>query len=206
MSLFGQSYGREVSGQVFKNGQLIELKTVTDAINHGLAYVSEDRKRYGLNLLVTISDNIAAAGLKKLMSKLGWINGNEQLKVAEDYRSKLNIRTPSVLYNVNKLSGGNQQKCVLSKWLFTDPDVLILDEPTRGIDVGAKFEIYTLINQMVAEGKAVIVISSELPEVIGLCDRIYTLSFGRITGEVAAAQATQESLMELMTKEKETVR
>ncbi|MDR1264879.1 MAG: sugar ABC transporter ATP-binding protein [Propionibacteriaceae bacterium] len=206
MSLFGQSYGRDISGRVFKDGQEVELKTVADAIGHGLAYVSEDRKRYGLNLLATISDNITAAGLGKLMSKLGWINGNEQLKVAEEYRAKLNIRTPSVLYNVNKLSGGNQQKCVLSKWLFTGPDVLILDEPTRGIDVGAKFEIYSLINQLAAEGKAVIVISSELPEIIGLCDRVYTLSFGRITGQVSADQATQESLMERMTEEKETLR
>jgi putative multiple sugar transport system ATP-binding protein len=203
MSLFGHSYGRDISGRIYKNGQEIHIASVTDAIEHGIAYVSEDRKRYGLNLLVTISDNITAAGLKRLTSKFGWINGNEQLKVAEEYRAKLNVRTPSVLYNVNKLSGGNQQKVVLSKWLFTIPDVLILDEPTRGIDVGAKYEIYTLINEMVAEGKAVIVISSELPEILGISDRIYTLSFGRITGELPVAEANQENLMRLMTLEKE---
>ncbi len=131
------------------------------------------------------------------------MNGNEELRVAEEYRGSLNIKTPNVLVDVGKLSGGNQQKVVLSKWLYTDPDVLILDEPTRGIDVGAKFEIYTIINKMVAAGKAVVVISSELPELLGICDRVYTLAFGRITGELPVAEATQERLMELMTIERD---
>ncbi len=202
MSLFGRSYGRDVSGQIYKNGRPIDIADVASAIEHGIAYVSEDRKRFGLNLIQDIRTNISSAGLRQLASR-GWVNGNEELKVAEQYRTDLNIRTPSVLVPVNKLSGGNQQKVVLSKWLFTTPEVLILDEPTRGIDVGAKYEIYTIINRMVAEGKAVVVISSELPELLGTCDRIYTLAFGRITGEVPVAQATQEHLMELMTIERD---
>ncbi|MDR1448730.1 MAG: sugar ABC transporter ATP-binding protein [Propionibacteriaceae bacterium] len=203
MSVFGKSYGRDITGQLYKHGQPVEINSVSEAIDSGIAYVSEDRKRYGLNLLTDIRSNICSAGLRRLMTAFGWINGNEELKVAEDYRSALGIKTPSVLANVGKLSGGNQQKVVLSKWLFTDPDVLILDEPTRGIDVGAKYEIYTLINEMVANGKAVIVISSELPEILGVCDRVYTLSFGRITGMLPVAEATQENLMELMTQEKD---
>lgn len=133
------------------------------------------------------------------------MHDNEEIKVAETSRRDMNIKAPSVMSVVGKLSGGNQQKVVLSKWLFTDPEVLILDEPTRGIDVGAKFEIYTIINRLVADGKAVIMISSELPELLGMCDRIYTLSAGRVTGEVPVAEATQEKLMELMAKDKESV-
>jgi putative multiple sugar transport system ATP-binding protein len=175
---------------------------VAEAIDNGIAYATEDRKRYGLNLIADVRANVSAAALGKL-SRGGWVNGNEEIKVAEESRRDLNIRTRTVMDQVGTLSGGNQQKVVLSKWLFTDPDVLILDEPTRGIDVGAKNEIYAIINKLVARGKAVIVISSELPELLGMCDRIYTLSAGRITGEVPVAQATQENLMALMTKEKE---
>lgn len=203
MSLFGQSYGRNITGRVYKRGQEIHLRSVSEAIGHGIAYATEDRKKYGLNLIEDIKRNISAAGLHK-MSRRGWVNDNEEIKVAEEYRASLNIKTPSVLAVVGKLSGGNQQKVVLSKWIYTDADVLILDEPTRGIDVGAKYEIYTIINRLVAAGKAVVVISSELPELLGICDRIYTLAFGRITGEVPVAQASQERLMELMTMEKET--
>ncbi|MDR0848243.1 MAG: ATP-binding cassette domain-containing protein [Propionibacteriaceae bacterium] len=207
MSLFGKSYGIVSGGRIFIHGEPVALNSVSDAIDHRVAYVSEDRKRYGLNLLTDIKTNISAAGLRKLMSTfLGWVNGNEELKVAEDYRAALNIKTPSVLAPVSKLSGGNQQKVVVGKWLYTDPEILILDEPTRGIDVGAKYEIYTLINEMVAQGKAIIVISSELPEIMGVSDRIYTLSFGAMTGEVPIAEATQENLMELMTREKETAK
>ncbi len=203
MSLFGRSYGREISGRVYKNGQEISLRSVPEAIDRGLAYATEDRKRYGLNLIADVRSNISGAGLHQLAHR-GWVNGNEELKIAEELRSDLNIKTPTVLAPVNKLSGGNQQKVVLAKWLYTDPDVLFLDEPTRGIDVGAKYEIYTIINRLVAAGKAVVVISSELPELLGICDRIYTLAFGRITGEVAVATATQERLMELMTIERDT--
>jgi putative multiple sugar transport system ATP-binding protein len=205
MSVFGRSYGRQVSGRIYKRGQEIHLHTVSDAIDNGVAYATEDRKKYGLNLIEDIRRNITAAGLGKV-ARRGWVNGNEELKVAEEYRANLNIKTPTVLHQAGKLSGGNQQKVVLSKWIFTDADVLILDEPTRGIDVGAKYEIYTIINRMVAAGKAVVVISSELPELLGICDRIYTLAFGRITGVLPVEEATQERLMALMTMEREAAR
>ncbi|MCW2637413.1 MAG: transporter related protein [Blastococcus sp.] len=204
MSIFGKSYGRDISGQVFIRGKEIKARTVAEAIGHGIAYATEDRKRYGLNLIEDIRRNVSAAALGKL-AKRGWVNGNEEIKVAEQSRRDMNIKAPSVLSVVGKLSGGNQQKVVLSKWLFTDPEVLILDEPTRGIDVGAKYEIYTIINRLVASGKAVVVISSELPELLGICDRIYTLSAGRMTGQLPIREATQESLMALMTKERESV-
>ncbi len=202
MSVFGRSYGRNISGRVFVRGKEVRTRTVAEAIDNGIAYATEDRKKYGLNLIEDIRRNISAAALGKL-SRRGWVNGNEETKVAEDSRRDMNIKAPSVMSVVGKLSGGNQQKVVLSKWLFTDPEVLILDEPTRGIDVGAKYEIYTIVNRLVAAGKAVLVISSELPELLGICDRIYTLSAGRITGEVPVGEATQEGLMVLMTTEKE---
>ncbi|MEW9553035.1 multiple monosaccharide ABC transporter ATP-binding protein [Nonomuraea sp. NPDC050783] len=202
MSLFGRTYGVHISGKVFKDGKPIEIRNVQDAINHGIAYASEDRKRYGLNLIEDIKRNISAAGLKSL-AKRGWVNENEEVRVAEGFHKSMNIKAPSVNSVVGQLSGGNQQKVVLSKWIMTEPDVLILDEPTRGIDVGAKYEIYTIINRLADQGKAVLVISSELPELLGLCDRIYTLSEGRITGEVPRREATQESLMHLMTKGQE---
>ena len=202
MSVFGRAYGRNITGRMFVHGKEVRPRNVAEAIDAGIAYATEDRKHYGLNLIEDIRRNISAAALNKLASK-GFVNGNEEIKVAEGYRKSMNVRAPSVASVVGKLSGGNQQKVVLSKWLYTDPEVLILDEPTRGIDVGAKYEIYTIINRLVAAGKAVLVISSELPELLGICDRIYTLSAGRITGEVPVGQATQENLMELMTKEKE---
>ncbi|MCF6469495.1 ATP-binding cassette domain-containing protein [Nonomuraea sp. MG754425] len=202
MSLFGRTYGVRISGKVFKDGKPVEIRNVQDAINHGLAYASEDRKRYGLNLIEDIKRNISAAGLRGL-ARRGWVNENEEYRIAEEFHRSMNIKAPSVNSVVGQLSGGNQQKVVLSKWIMTEPDVLILDEPTRGIDVGAKYEIYTIINQLADQGKAVLVISSELPELLGLCDRIYTLSEGRITGEVPRQEATQESLMHLMTKGQE---
>jgi len=202
MSLFGHSYGRNISGEIRMHGKVVGTPTVPDAIRHKLAYCTEDRKRYGLNLIADIRENISSAGLFKL-TNAGWVNGNEELKVAEEYRASLNIKAPTVMALAGKLSGGNQQKVVLSKWLYTDPEVLILDEPTRGIDVGAKYEIYTIINRMVAAGKAVVVISSELPELLGICDRIYTLAYGRITGDLPVAEATQERLMALMTVERD---
>jgi putative multiple sugar transport system ATP-binding protein len=204
MSIFGRSYGRDITGRLYVHGKEVRARSVSEAIDNGIAYATEDRKKYGLNLIEDIRRNVSAAGLGKL-AKRGWVNGNEEIKVAEDSRRSMNIKAPSVMSVVGKLSGGNQQKVVLSKWLFTDPEVLILDEPTRGIDVGAKYEIYTIINRLVAAGKAVVVISSELPELLGICDRIYTLSAGRITGEQSVREATQESLMALMTKERELV-
>lgn len=202
MSVFGRSYGNAVSGKVYKYGKEIHTATVPDAIRHGIAYATEDRKHYGLNLIEDIKRNISMAALRKL-TKRGWVDKNEETVIANRYRESLNIKAPSVAAITGKLSGGNQQKVVLSKWMFSDPDVLILDEPTRGIDVGAKFEIYTIIAELAAEGKAVIVISSELPELLGICDRIYTLSAGHITGEVPIADASQETLMHYMTQEKE---
>jgi putative multiple sugar transport system ATP-binding protein len=204
MSIFGRAYGRNISGRQFIHGTEVKSRSVAEAISNGIAYATEDRKRYGLNLIEDIRRNISAAALQKL-SSYGWVNGNEETKVAEESRKSMNIKAPSVMSIVGKLSGGNQQKVVLSKWLYTDPEVLILDEPTRGIDVGAKYEIYTIINRLVAAGKAVVVISSELPELLGICDRIYTLSAGRMTGELPVGTATQENLMELMTKERELV-
>ncbi|NBE80203.1 multiple monosaccharide ABC transporter ATP-binding protein [Micromonospora rubida] len=204
MSVFGRSYGRDVRGRLFVRGREVRVHTVAQAIGHGIAYVTEDRKRFGLNLIDDVRRNVSAAALGRL-ARLGWVNGNEEIEVAERSRREMNIKTTSVMAVVGKLSGGNQQKVVLSKWLFTSPDVLILDEPTRGIDVGAKFEIYTIVNRLVAAGKAVILISSELPELLGMCDRIYTLAAGRITGQVSVVEATQEYLMDLMTKDKERV-
>ena len=204
MSLFGRSYGTKISGSVFKNGVEIKTRTVSEAIANGLAYATEDRKFYGLNLIEDIKRNISMASLKKL-ERGGLVDDNEEYKVAESYRQSMNIKAPSVLAKVGKLSGGNQQKVVLSKWIYSDPDVLILDEPTRGIDVGAKYEIYTIINRLAAEGKGVIVISSELPELLGICDRIYAIAEGRITGEVPIAEATPETLIKYMTMEKERI-
>ncbi|MCC9145909.1 MULTISPECIES: multiple monosaccharide ABC transporter ATP-binding protein [unclassified Arthrobacter] len=198
MSIFGRSYGTGITGRVYKDGVEIRTRTVGEAIRHGLAYVSEDRKRYGLNLIGSVTVNISAAALGKL-ARLGVIDRHREYSVADEYRQRMNIRTPSVTSTVSNLSGGNQQKVVLSKWIYSGPDVLILDEPTRGIDVGAKYEIYGIINEMAAQGKALIVISSELPELIGLCDRIYTIAEGRLTAEVPRADATQEELMRHMT-------
>jgi putative multiple sugar transport system ATP-binding protein len=199
MSVFGHSYGVGISGRLIKDGRPIQARTVAEAIGHRIAYATEDRKRYGLNLIDDIKRNVSAARLHKL-ARHGWVDDNEEYRVAEGFRRSMNIKAPTVASITGKLSGGNQQKVVLSKWIFTDPDVLILDEPTRGIDVGAKYEIYTIINQLADEGKAVLVISSELPELLGICDRIYALSAGRITGEIDRADATQERLMQFMTQ------
>lgn len=203
MSLFGRSYGTFLSGRVFKDGKEIHLKTVSEAIRQGLAYVSEDRKSIGLNLLDDIKTSMVAAKLSKI-SRHQVIDPVREHRIAEEYRQNLRIKTPGVDEEVVKLSGGNQQKVVLAKWMFTDPDLLILDEPTRGIDVGAKYEIYGIIQRLVGEGKGVIVISSELPELIGLCDRIYTVFEGAITGEVTRRDANPELLMKQMTSMKKT--
>jgi putative multiple sugar transport system ATP-binding protein len=200
-SLFGHSYGTNISGRVFKEGKEISVKTISEAIANGLAYATEDRKRFGLNLIEDVKRNISLASLKSFV-KFGLVNDNEEYKRASEYRASMNIKSPSVLSVVGQLSGGNQQKVVLSKWINVNPDVLILDEPTRGIDVGAKYEIYLIIQRLAAEGKGVIVISSELPELIGICDRIYAISEGSITGEVLRKDAKPEVLMSYMTKEK----
>jgi len=200
-SVFGQTYGVKLSGRLKLHGKEVQIHNVRQAIAAGLAYVTEDRKSLGLNLLDTIKQSITSAGLHKIQ-KLGVVDDNEEIVAAEKYRKSMRIKAPTINEGVNKLSGGNQQKVVLGKWLFTDPDVLILDEPTRGIDVGAKYEIYELINQMADAGKGVLVISSELPELLGICDRIYTLSAGVITADVPREKADQEILMRYMTLRK----
>ncbi|MGO3884967.1 MAG: multiple monosaccharide ABC transporter ATP-binding protein [Mycetocola sp.] len=204
MSLFGRSYGAYRSGTIVKDGAQIQLRTVGEAINHGLAYVSEDRKALGLNLLDDIKRSIVAAKPSRI-STASVINEYREHDVAEEYRTKLRIKTSGVDRGVDTLSGGNQQKVVLAKWMFTEPDLLILDEPTRGIDVGAKFEIYGIIQQLAAQGKGIILISSELPELLGLSDRIYTIFEGAITGEFDASSATPESLMKSMTSSAQKV-
>ncbi|HEY5080331.1 MAG TPA: multiple monosaccharide ABC transporter ATP-binding protein [Bauldia sp.] len=194
MSLFGRSYGRNITGEVFLNGRKINTSTISKTVSHGIAYVTEDRKTYGLNLIDHIMGNITIANLRGV-SRNGVIDDLRELDVANDYRGRTNIRSSGVYQKTGNLSGGNQQKVVLSKWLFANPDVLILDEPTRGIDVGAKYEIYTIIGRLAAEGKAIIVISSEMPELLGVSDRIYVMNEGRIVGEMAASEASQEKIM-----------
>ncbi|MBK4349124.1 multiple monosaccharide ABC transporter ATP-binding protein [Lacisediminihabitans changchengi] len=204
MSIFGRSYGNFISGQIFKDGKEIQVRNVSEAIANGLAYVSEDRKALGLNLLDDIKDSVVAAKLSKI-SPGGVINHVSEHNIADAYRKSLRIKTPTVDEGVNKLSGGNQQKVVLAKWLFTDPDLLILDEPTRGIDVGAKTEIYGIIRDIAAQGKGVILISSELPELLGVSDRIYTIFEGAITANIPADQADPETLLKSMTSAKKKV-
>ena len=194
MSLFGKSYGDNISGQLFINGKEVHLNTVQDAIKHKLAYVTEDRKGNGLILSNPIKINTTLANLDTVSSH-SIIDKDKEYGVAVEYKDKLKTKCPTVEQNVGNLSGGNQQKVLLAKWMFADPDILILDEPTRGIDVGAKYEIYCIINQLVAEGKSVIMISSELPEILGMCDRIYVMNEGKIVGELEGSEATQEIIM-----------
>ena len=194
MSLFGKSYGSNISGELYINGKKVQLNTVQEAIKNHLAYVTEDRKGNGLILSNPIKINTTLANLDAI-SRHTVIDKDKEYNVAVDYKNKLNTKCPTVEQNVGNLSGGNQQKVLLAKWMFTDPDILILDEPTRGIDVGAKYEIYCIINQLVAEGKSVIMISSELPEILGMCDRIYVMNEGKIVGELAGSEATQELIM-----------
>ncbi len=194
MSIFGKLYGVQVSGELYKNGERISPHSVRDAINLGLAYVTEDRKTSGLILEEDIRRNIPLSNMNAV-SRGGIIDPDLEVSTSEEYRKKLNIKCSSVFQLTGNLSGGNQQKVVLSKWILTEPDVLILDEPTRGIDVGAKYEIYTIINSLVAEGKSVIMISSELPEVLGVSDRVYIMNEGRIVGELSKDEATPERVM-----------
>ncbi len=194
MSVFGRSYGRHITGEVLLHGKPVDTRSVSRMVNQGIAYVTEDRKTFGLNLIADIKENTTLANLRAV-SNAGVIDDMAELKAANDYRARTNIRSSSVLQVTGNLSGGNQQKVVVSKWLFAKPEVLILDEPTRGIDVGAKYEIYTIINELAAEGKAIIVISSEMPELLGISDRIYVMNEGRLVGEMAASDASQEKIM-----------
>jgi putative multiple sugar transport system ATP-binding protein len=199
MSIFGHSYGAGISGTLILNGREVTLKTERQAIEAGLAYVTEDRKGNGLVLEQTIAKNTTMARLEKVCSR-GIVNVDQENAVAEEYKEKLKTKTPSVQQAVGNLSGGNQQKVLLAKWMFADPDVLILDEPTRGIDVGAKYEIYCIMNDLVAQGKSVIMISSEMPELLGMCDRIYVMNEGRMVAEMPAAEASQEKIMAAILK------
>ncbi|MDR2538149.1 MAG: sugar ABC transporter ATP-binding protein, partial [Bifidobacteriaceae bacterium] len=177
MSVFGKSYGSKISGTIKINGKPVNLNSVDKAIQAGIGYVSEDRKTYGLNLLQNIRENTSIAALKKLV-KFWAIDSSREQREANRLKDELKTKTPTIEAGITTLSGGNQQKVVFSKWLFTEPNILILDEPTRGIDVGAKYDIYEIINRLADEGRAILVISSELPELLGICDRIYTISFG----------------------------
>ena len=197
MSLFGRSWGHGITGTAKLHGRPIDVSTVGRAVKAGLAYVTEDRKSLGLILEDHITHNITLANLAGV-SRLGVIDGHAERKVAMDYRARMNIRCASVYQKTMNLSGGNQQKVVLSKWLFSGPEVLILDEPTRGIDVGAKYEIYTLINALAEAGKGVILISSEMPELLGMCDRIYVMKEGAFVGQLPSAAASQERIMRMI--------
>jgi len=194
MSIFGMSYGKKISGKIIKEDKEIKLNSVSKAIDHGLAYLTEDRKNYGLILIDDIKGNVLLSSLDKI-SKNQTIDENKGIMVAEEYREKFNIMSSSILQKTSDLSGGNQQKVVLSKWIYSNPDILILDEPTRGVDVGAKYEIYTIINQLVDQGKSIVMISSELPELLGMCDRIYVMNEGEIAGELDKVEATSENIM-----------
>lgn len=195
MSVFGKSFGKKISGTIRKDGKEVILNDESDAIKNGIAYATEDRKTAGLILIDDIKRNIPLSSLSKISKRLV-INENEEIKVGEEYRRKLDIKSSSILQKTGHLSGGNQQKVVFSKWIFTNPDVLLLDEPTRGIDVGAKYEIYSIINELAESGKTIIMISSELPEILGMCDRIYVMNEGRIQGELSSEEASQEKIMQ----------
>ena len=199
LSIFSNPLGYKIKGDMELNGKSQHFTHPEDAIHAGIAYVSEDRKKNGLILIQEVRENTTLANLRAL-AKRGVVDGNAEIKVANDYKKSLNIKTPSIQQKVMNLSGGNQQKVSLAKWLFVAPNILILDEPTRGIDVGAKFEIYTLMNQLVEQGMSILMISSELPEVLGMSDRVYVMSGGEITGELPIEECNQEIIMHLATR------
>ena len=199
MTLFGNANDYIMSGEIEVLGKKVQLNSPKEAIQHGIAYVSEDRKGNGLILIQDIKENISSAGLKSI-SQYGFVNPNEEIKVAHQYQKSINIKTPSITQKVKNLSGGNQQKVSLSKWLFTQPKILILDEPTRGIDVGAKAEIYTLINELVDQGLSIILISSELPEVMGMSDRILVINEGASTACLDIEATSAEEIMMFATQ------
>lgn len=199
LSVFGNPRDYKITGDLYVNGEKKDFKHPLDAIKDKVAYVSEDRKKDGLILTQDVKQNISIASLRELVS-LFTIDKGKEIHLAEQYKDDLKIKTPSIETLVEKLSGGNQQKVSLGKWLMTKPDIIFLDEPTRGIDVGAKFEIYTLMNSLVEEGMSIVMVSSELPEVLGMSDRIYVVADGQITGELSGKEATQEKIMKLATR------
>lgn len=198
LSMFGNPDGYQISGELYLKGQKKHFRRPQDAIRAGMAYVTEDRKGDGLILIQDVKQNITLANLLEIAHN-GVVDDNAEIKVANEYRESLNIKTPSIEQKVSNLSGGNQQKVCLGKWLFVKPDILILDEPTRGIDVGAKYEIYTIMTRLVQQGLSIIMISSELPEILGMSDRVYIVSSGKISGELPIEEATQEKIMHLAT-------
>lgn len=195
MSVFGRAYGKDITGTIFKDGEEIQVRNISEAIQQGIMYLTEDRKGAGLNAIDDIRHNITIANLQSI-SAYSVINQNEEIKIAGEYRDKLNIRSTGIWQAAGTLSGGNQQKVMLSRGLFLDPDILILDEPTRGIDVGSKYEIYGFMNELVAQGKSIIFVSSEMPELLGMCDRIYVLNEGRIINELDKDEISQERIMD----------
>lgn len=201
MSIFGKSYGKNIKGELFLNSEPVTFNSVSSAVKSGLAYVTEDRKSYGLNLIDTIARNITITKLEKVSNK-GVVDSAREINVTRQLKDSMNIKCSSIEQKTGNLSGGNQQKVVLSKWIFTEPEILILDEPTRGIDVGAKYEIYTIINSLAEQGKSVILISSELQEVISMSDRVYVMNEGAIMGELNMENATQENIMKLIVSKK----
>ena len=202
-SVFGKAYGTRISGQLFKEGKEIHLNSVSEAVDAGLAYVTEDRKGDGLVLTNSIKHNITLSRLGFVSSR-GVLDVDKEKARAEEYREKLSIKTPTVEQLVNNLSGGNQQKVLVAKWMYAEPEIMMLDEPTRGIDVGAKYEIYCIINAMAAEGKSVLMVSSELPELLGMCDRIYVMCEGKLVGELPVEKANQEIIMEMIMEASKT--
>lgn len=194
MSIFGRSYGTNINGHIYLNGKEVSFPNVKSAIKAGIAYVTEDRKGNGLILTESICKNTTAAKPEKI-SKNWILDFDKERQYSENTAKEMHTKCATVLENVGNLSGGNMQKVLLGKWLFAEPDILILDEPTRGIDVGAKYEIYCIINRMVAEGKSVIMISSEMPEILGMCDRIYVMNEGKMIAEMDGKDATQEKIM-----------
>jgi ribose transport system ATP-binding protein len=188
------------TGEIYVQGRRAQIKTPRDAVRYGIGYLSEDRKRYGLALGMDVESNVVLAAFKKFLGRLGWVNRGKTRRTAQQYVETLAIKTPTIQQRVRNLSGGNQQKVVIGKWLTADTDILIFDEPTRGIDVGAKSEIYKLLNDLAHQGKSIIMISSELPEVLRMSHRIIVMCEGRITGELSAAEATQEGIMKYATQ------
>lgn len=194
------------TGEIYIKGKKVHIKSPGDAVKQGIGYLSEDRKRYGLTLGMTVDENIVLASLRYFMRLLGWVDQPRALSVSSEMVKKINIKTPNLQQKVKFLSGGNQQKVIVGKWLTADTEILIFDEPTRGIDVGAKSEVYKLLNELIHQGKSIIMISSELPEILRMSHRVLVMCEGRITGELSAAEATQENIMHFATQRKELIR
>jgi len=194
------------SGEIFVKGRKAEIKSPRDAVAHGIGYLSEDRKRYGLTLGMSVAENIVLASMRYFLRLLGWVDQSKAISTSNEMVRKINIKTPSLQQKVKFLSGGNQQKVIVGKWLTADTEILIFDEPTRGIDVGAKSEVYKLLNELIHQGKSIIMISSELPEILRMSHRVLVMCEGRVTGELRAAEATQENIMQFATQRKELVR